>query len=134
MCNDADVANKCSKEEIYNSYDNTILYVDHVVAQAIHTLDDSRVPYVFIYLSDHGESLLEEGRLFHGVPPGTKLPDEQAQIPLIVKSSVPISIDPRAEYQQPDVFDSVLNLLSIQAKGFDHAGSFINKAATPDAR
>ncbi len=127
-CKDADVANKCTLEELYNSYDNTILYVDHVVAQAIHALDDSHVPYVFIYLSDHGESLLENGMMFHGVPPGVSLPDEQAQIPLIVKSSVPVSIVQRAEYGQPDVFDSVLDLFSIEAAKFDKAGSFIKKS------
>jgi lipid A ethanolaminephosphotransferase len=129
MCTDADVANKCTADQLYNSYDNTILYVDHVLGQAIGALDASGVPYVFIYLSDHGESLLEDGYLFHGMPPGMSLPAEQAQIPLIVKSSVPISIDQRAEYQQPEVFDTVLNLFSIQAAGFDEAGSFIRKGA-----
>jgi lipid A ethanolaminephosphotransferase len=126
-CNDADVANKCSTEELYNSYDNTILYVDHVLGQIIQTLDHSGVPYVLIYLSDHGESLMEGGMLFHGVPPGVRLPMEQAQIPLIVKSSAPISIVARAEYQQPDVFDTVLDLFSIESKRFDRAGSFIKQ-------
>ena len=115
MCTDADVANKCSLEQIYNSYDNTILYVDHVLGQVMQTLDQSRVPYVFIYLSDHGESLMEDGVMFHGMPPGMALPAEQAQIPLIVKSSVPISIVARAEYRQPDVYDTVLDLFSIQS-------------------
>jgi glucan phosphoethanolaminetransferase (alkaline phosphatase superfamily) len=127
MCTDADVANKCSIEELYNSYDNTILYVDHVVAQAIRTLDGAGVPYVFIYLSDHGESLLEYGMMFHGVPPGMALPAEQAQIPLIVKASVPVTIASRPEYQQPEVFDSVLDLLSIESDRFDRAGSFIRR-------
>ncbi len=91
------------------------------------------MPYVFIYLSDHGESLLENGMLFHGVPPGVALPAEQAQIPLIVKSSVPTSIARRAEYGQGDVFDSVLDLLTIESPGFDKAGGFIKReaAATP---
>ena len=131
MCNDADVANQCTLEELYNSYDNTILYVDHVVGRIVQTLDRSGVPYVFIYLSDHGESLMEEGRMFHGMPPGIALPAEQAQVPLIVKSSVPISIVKRAEYHQPDVYDTVLDLLSIQADGFDKAGSFIKKHTGP---
>jgi lipid A ethanolaminephosphotransferase len=131
MCTDADVAGKCSLEQLYNSYDNTILYVDHVVGQAIATLDASKVPYVFIYLSDHGESLLEDGLMFHGMPPGMSLPAEQAQIPLIVKSSIPIAVTKRPEYQQGDVFDTVLDLFSIQSKTFDKAGSFIKKSAAP---
>jgi lipid A ethanolaminephosphotransferase len=132
MCTDADVANKCTLEQLYNSYDNTILYVDHVVAGAIRALDAARVPYVFVYLSDHGESLLEDGVMFHGVPPGVALPSEQAQIPLIVKASVPVSIVPRAVYGQPDVFDTVLDLFTIQATGFDRAGSFVRKDARPN--
>jgi lipid A ethanolaminephosphotransferase len=127
MCTDADVANKCSLDQLYNSYDNTILYVDHVVAQTIRTLDASGVPYVFIYLSDHGESLLENGVLFHGMPPGMALPAEQAEIPLIVKSSAPVSIVDRAQYQQSDVFDSVQALLSIDAPGFEKAGAFVRR-------
>jgi lipid A ethanolaminephosphotransferase len=127
-CNDADVANKCTVEELYNSYDNTILYVDHVLGEAIKVLDSSGVPYVFIYLSDHGESLMEEGRLFHGVPPGMPLPPEQAAIPLIVKASIPVTVAEGSQHQQWQVFDSILDLFSIESPGFDKTGSFIEKA------
>lgn len=133
LCRDADVANKCSLEELYNSYDNTILYADFVLGQAIQALDASGVPYVFIYLSDHGESLLENGMMFHGVPPGMALPAEQAQIPLIVKSSVPIRIEKRASYQQGDVYDSVLDMLSIESPQLNLAGSFLKKDGHLDA-
>jgi len=130
MCMDADVANKCSLEELYNSYDNTVLYVDYVLEKTIQTLNASGVPYIFIYLSDHGESLLENGMMFHGVPPGTALPPEQADVPLIVKSSVPMAIEERAQYQQGDVYDTVLDLLSIESPQLDRAGSFIRKETT----
>jgi len=131
MCTDADVINKCTKEELYNSYDNTILYVDYVLGKIIKTLDNSGAPYVFIYLSDHGESLLEDGRIFHGMPPGIALPPEQAHIPLLVKSSVPISIAKRDEYKQPDVYDTILSLFSIKVNTFDTDGAFI-KLDDPD--
>jgi lipid A ethanolaminephosphotransferase len=137
MCRDADVANRCSLEQLYNSYDNTILYTDFVVGKIVASLDRSGVPYVFIYLSDHGESLMEEGRLFHGMPPGIPLPDEQAEIPLIVKASIPIRVVEREEYQQRDVFDTVLELFSIEATMVDRKRSFIKRiegAATPGAR
>lgn len=128
MCDDADVANECTRDELYNSYDNSILYVDHVVAGILRTLDRSGAPYVFIYLSDHGESLMDDGRMFHGMPPGIPLPPEQAQVPLIVKSSVPISISPRADYAQQDVFDTVLDLFAIESPLFDKRGSFIKRS------
>lgn len=127
MCLDADVVNKCSIDQLYNSYDNTILYVDNVLGKIIHKLDDSKAPYVFIYLSDHGESLLENGHIFHGMPPGVPLPSEQAHIPLIVKSSVPISIVKRDEYNQPDVFDTILGLFSIETDVANKDRSFIKK-------
>lgn len=127
QCLEADVVNHCSKEELYNSYDNTILYVDYVLGETIKKLDDSGVPYVFIYLSDHGESLLENGRIFHGMPPGIPLPPEQADIPLIVKSSLPITIVEREEYQQNDVFDTVLDLFSIETSTLNKKRVFIKR-------
>ncbi len=125
MCFDADVVNKCSLEQLYNSYDNTILYVDHVLGKITDKLDKSKLPYVFIYLSDHGESLMEDGRIFHGMPPGIALPTEQAHIPLIVKSSIPMSIVKREEYGQQDVYDTVLDLFSIETSIRDKDKSFI---------
>jgi lipid A ethanolaminephosphotransferase len=135
-CTDADVANQCSLEQLYNSYDNTILYVDFVVGEILATLENSDVPYVFIYLSDHGESLMEEGRMFHGMPPGIPLPAEQAEIPLIVKASVPIRIVERDEHRQQDVFDTVLDLLSIESPLVDRSRSFVKlkDASAPAAR
>jgi len=133
MCTEADVANQCTVEQLYNSYDNTILYTDYVLGRIIQGLDRSRVPYVFIYVSDHGESLMEEGRLFHGMPPGIALPEEQAQVPLIVKSSIPVSIVERPEYLQPEVFDTVLDLFSIQTTMFGSNESFIKKVAIDQA-
>lgn len=127
MCFDADVVNQCTKEELYNSFDNSILYVDYVVGKVISKLDQSGLPYVMIYLSDHGESLLEDGRIFHGMPPGMALPPEQAEIPLIVKSSIPVTIAEREEYTQQDVFDTVLDLLSVKVDLFDNQGRFITK-------
>ncbi len=130
LCTDADIVNNCTKEELYNSFDNTILYVDFVVSSAIDMLDKSGVPYVFIYLPDHGESLLEEGRIFHGMPPGIDLPPEQAQVPIIVKSSVPITVSKKENYTQQDVYDTVLDLLSIDTKILKKDKVFIKAVKT----
>jgi hypothetical protein len=76
---------------------------------------------------------MEEGRMFHGMPPGMQLPPEQGQIPLIVKASVPISIVERREYGQQDVFDTVLGLFAIRTPMFDSNGSFITQTPAPAA-
>ena len=127
QCTSSDVMNNCTKEELYNSFDNTMLYVDYVVSSVIDTLEDSKVPYVFMYLSDHGESLLEEGRVFHGMPPGVALPYEQAHIPLIVKSSIPIKVLKRDEYKQQDLYDTILDLFSIEIDILKKEKVFIKK-------
>jgi lipid A ethanolaminephosphotransferase len=119
--------NNCTKEELYNSFDNTILYVDYVVSSLIDTLEQSKLPYIFIYLSDHGESLLENNRVFHGMPPGMDLPYEQAHIPLLVKSSIPIKILKKDEYTQQDVYDTIIDLLSIDIDILKKDKVFIQK-------
>ncbi len=50
-------------EQIINSYDNTVLYLDFFLDSLYHTLSDKTA--LVIYLSDHGESLGEEERYFH---------------------------------------------------------------------
>jgi glucan phosphoethanolaminetransferase (alkaline phosphatase superfamily) len=62
---------------IINSYDNTVLYTDKVIHAAIELLRDKKA--VFVFIGDHGESLGEEGRFFHGVD--NKSP-EQLHVPL----------------------------------------------------
>jgi len=107
-----------------------------VLGEILSRLESSGLPYVFLYLSDHGESLMEDGRLFHGVPPGMSLPPEQAEVPVIVKASVPIRIVEREEYDQRDVFDTVLDLFSIESPVADRNRSFVKleRSAMPAAQ
>ena len=53
-----------SKEEMINSYDNTILYTDYFIKRTIDLIRDRNA--VLIYLSDHGECLGEDGYFTHG--------------------------------------------------------------------
>ncbi|MBU6198101.1 MAG: phosphoethanolamine transferase [Xanthomonadaceae bacterium] len=46
-----------SSERIRNSYDNTILYTDHVLAQTVDILRNSAAITTLWYESDHGETL-----------------------------------------------------------------------------
>lgn len=81
-CKTADLS-QCSQEEITNSYDNAVLYTDHVLNQVIATLSgQSDYDASMIYLSDHGESLGEKGLYLHGIPYAIA-PDEQTQVPML---------------------------------------------------
>ncbi|MDQ7045959.1 MAG: phosphoethanolamine--lipid A transferase [Sulfurimonas sp.] len=61
---------KCTKEEISNAYDNAILYTDYFLTQTIDLLKQYEGTHktAMIYMSDHGESLGENGIYLHGLP------------------------------------------------------------------
>ena len=77
--------NECSRDEIRNAYDNTILYTDYNLARQIALLRklSSRFDSMLIYVSDHGESLGEKGLYLHGAP-YLFAPDEQKHVPFLI--------------------------------------------------
>lgn len=74
----------CSAEELKNSYDNSIVYTDHVLAQIIETLkQQTQYQTGFWYLSDHGESTGEHGLYLHGAP-YSMAPTQQTHVPMLM--------------------------------------------------
>ena len=53
----------CTKEEMINSYDNTILYTDYFISEVISKVANKNA--ILFYLSDHGELLGENGKWLH---------------------------------------------------------------------
>lgn len=72
---------QCTKEEVGNAYDNAILYTDYFLSKTINFLKQYSNDYHtgLIYMSDHGESLGENGLYLHGMP-YLIAPDEQRHI------------------------------------------------------
>jgi len=59
----------CSDAHIVNAYDNSIVYTDRVLSGLIDRLAaEQRVDSLLLYISDHGESLGENGLYLHGQP------------------------------------------------------------------
>jgi lipid A ethanolaminephosphotransferase len=82
-CDTSDLAN-CTKESIVNTYDNVILYTDHILSNLIDILLTIQSHDTgLIYLSDHGESLGENNLVLHGLPYFIA-PKEQKNIPLMI--------------------------------------------------
>ena len=75
----------CSAEEIRNAYDNTIAYTDRFLAAQIAMLQSrsGRFDSALLYVSDHGESLGEDGVFLHGAPYAAA-PQQQKRIPLLL--------------------------------------------------
>jgi lipid A ethanolaminephosphotransferase len=74
----------CTHQALMNTYDNTILYTDSVVSKTIDALKarQSTLNTALVYLSDHGESLGENGLYLHGTP-YMLAPEQQTHIPFI---------------------------------------------------
>jgi len=74
-----------SQTELLNAYDNTILYTDYFLEKTIALLKKNAAEYdtFLFYMSDHGESLGENGIYLHGLP-YFMAPDEQKHIAAIV--------------------------------------------------
>lgn len=116
----------CSRQQIINAYDNTILYTDHVVASAIHALQaDGKVDSALLYMADHGESTGENGLYLHGAP-YLIAPESQTHIPMLLWMSdgfrarrgldaACIAGRRRAELTQDNLFDTLLGLLGVRA-------------------
>ena len=127
-CQRSDIQN-CSHEQLINTYDNTIAYTDLVLSKIINELsgldkkDD--IETSLLYISDHGESLGENGVYLHGLPYAFA-PEEQTHVPMIywtdkiqndfnrqclnALAKSPISHD--------NVFDTLLSIMSIKTTAY----------------
>jgi len=117
---------ECSKEEISNAYDNAILYTDYFLSKTINFLKkyDKTHEVGMIYMSDHGESLGENGIYLHGLP-YFMAPDAQTHIASFIwfgeKLSEDINIEKvkensDKEFSQDNLFHTLLGLFEVQSK------------------
>lgn len=76
---------ECTQEEIINAYDNSILYTDYFLNEVIELLKRNTPKFetAMLYMSDHGESLGENGVYLHGLP-YFMAPKEQTHVPFLV--------------------------------------------------
>ncbi|MCD6292499.1 MAG: phosphoethanolamine--lipid A transferase [Deltaproteobacteria bacterium] len=118
-------------EELTNAYDNTILYTDYFLAQTIEFLKKNAAEYdtFLFYMSDHGESLGENGIYLHSLP-YFMAPDEQKHIAAIAWLSESTArnhhIDISALKQCRNlpishdyIFHSLLGIFNVQSEIYD---------------
>ncbi|EAK7041933.1 phosphoethanolamine--lipid A transferase, partial [Campylobacter coli] len=84
---DTNELSKCDSEALINTYDNTLLYTDYLLSEIIKLLKEKKdYESSLLYLSDHGESLGENGIYLHGMPYAIA-PSYQTHIPVIFWSN-----------------------------------------------
>lgn len=75
---------ECTREQVVNAYDNSIVSTDHFLNSTIRWLEarSGGAQTAMVYLADHGESLGEGGIYLHGMPYAIA-PDVQKHVPWI---------------------------------------------------
>jgi lipid A ethanolaminephosphotransferase len=128
-CDTSDL-NQCSREQIVNAYDNAVLATDDFIARTIRFLgEQGDRDTALIYLSDHGESLGENGLFLHGVPYAIA-PAVQTRVPLLVWLSPQFAASrgvdtgclkarSDAPVSQDNLFSSVLGLLQVRTPEYN---------------
>jgi hypothetical protein len=111
------------REDMYATYLNTAANVDRAIGQLLLDVEQSvhQRPAVIV-LSDHGESMFDEGFLGHGFA----LDDAQTRIPLVL-SNLPARI--ALPFGQVDLRDTIADALSGAA-----GGPGMRPAIAPDRR
>jgi lipid A ethanolaminephosphotransferase len=82
---DTNDLSRCDRDALVNTYDNTIRYTDRLLADKIGLLErlSDRFDTALVYVSDHGESLGENGLYLHSAPYAIA-PPEQKRIPMLM--------------------------------------------------
>jgi lipid A ethanolaminephosphotransferase len=115
---------ECTKEEISNAYDNAVLYTDYFLSKVINFLKPYNKTYntSMLYMSDHGESLGENGVFLHGMPYFIA-PDSQKHIAASFwfgqKNENILYIDEKKKYSHDNLFHTLLGLFDIETKEYD---------------
>lgn len=135
-CRESDLS-LCSRDEIVNAYDNAILYTDHFLAKAIELLqrNDGRFETALFYVSDHGESLGENGLYLHGLPKSIA-PAAQLHVPAVmwfgprfhVANTPALLAKSKKRFSHDNVFHTVLGFFEIESTTYRPGMDILNEA------
>ncbi|KXO83116.1 lipid A phosphoethanolamine transferase [Acinetobacter venetianus] len=139
---DTNAIQGCSRDELLNSYDNTLLYTDYVLDSLIETLKTATQYETGLwYLSDHGESTGESGMYLHGAPYAIA-PSQQTHVPMLMwfsdawkqqaqKQMSCLSQQRQKELSQDNLFPTMLSLLDVKTKVIDPKNDMLATCSNP---
>lgn len=130
---DTNELSKCASEALINTYDNTLLYTDYLLSEIIKLLKEKKdYESSLLYLSDHGESLGENGIYLHGMPYAIA-PRHQTHIPVIFWSSDENLMTTAQNHKslnlsQDNLFSTLLGYFNIQTAVYEPSFDILNQA------
>lgn len=134
-----------NRAEIINAYDNSIRRTDALLNSVISALDSLDCPAAMIYVSDHGEDILDDSRerYLHASPVPTYY---QLHVPLVMWLSPEYSAEHKekagiaAQNQALDVassrviFHTLLDLAGVESPYWHPEKSIVSESYTPGTR
>ena len=143
---DSSVLSSCSHEAVVNAYDNSIIYTDANLDDAIEYLKGLGDGFdtALLYVSDHGESTGEDGWYMHGLPKALA-PDDQVRVPFIAWFSRGLQAALRLDvacvqgrkdepFSQDNVFHSTVGLLDIRSTAYQKGLDIFEPCRSPAPR
>ncbi|HDL7413637.1 TPA: phosphoethanolamine transferase EptA [Yersinia enterocolitica] len=137
---DSNQIQDCTPQELVNTYDNSILYTDAMLDNTIKLLQqhNDRFNTALVYLSDHGESLGENGMYLHGTP-YMFAPSQQTHIPFLMWLSPEYTknygidrqcLSDSAQYDeisQDNLFHTILGMMNVQTTEYQSGMDLLQK-------
>ncbi|MFL4555823.1 phosphoethanolamine transferase EptA [Yersinia kristensenii] len=137
---DSNQIQDCTPQELVNTYDNSILYTDAMLDSTVKLLQQhhDRFNTALVYLSDHGESLGENGLYLHGTP-YMFAPSQQTHIPFLMWLSPEYTknyginrqcLADRAQHDeisQDNLFHTLLGMMNIQTTEYQAGMDLLQK-------
>jgi len=122
---------KCTREEIVNAYDNTLLYTDYFLSKVIGFLKtyDRSHNTAMLYFSDHGKSLGEKGLYLHGMPYAFA-PESQKHIASLMwfgngmMEEIDVEMIRRCKdqrYSHDNLFHTLLGVFEVETEVYNNA-------------
>ncbi|MDP5189140.1 phosphoethanolamine transferase [Rheinheimera baltica] len=125
---ESNLLTQCPQQHIINAYDNAILATDDMLDATIQLLETLAADFdtALLYVSDHGESLGENGVYLHGLP-YWMAPEAQTKVPMLMwfseqfkqanhLTSTCLEQLPQQALSHNKLFDSILSLMQIQSR------------------
>jgi len=119
----------CSTEEIGNAYDNAILYTDYFLSKVINLLKQNTKEFeaAMFYVSDHGESLGENGLYLHGLP-YIMAPEAQTHVPAVMWFGDNFQLNRKLlkskstdKYSHDNIYHTVLGFMEVETESYNIA-------------
>ncbi|EDD2489727.1 phosphoethanolamine transferase [Campylobacter coli] len=129
---DTNELSKCTNDALINTYDNTLLYTDYLLSEIIKLLKEHKdFQSSLFYLSDHGESLGENGIYLHGMPYAIA-PSYQTHIPAIFWSNDENLMSLAKEHKnlklsQDNLFSTLLGYFDVKTMVYESDYDLLNQ-------